>query len=145
MMRGRPNGRGIGRQAWLVLLALALAACASSKDEKKVDANAFPTQYKSEIMRTIARVIDDPRDIRDAYLSDPVLDPSGPVHVYYSCVRSNSKNLNQQYAGTKDRVAYFYGGHISQLVDAPADLCAKAAYKPFPELERLCQAPNKCG
>ena len=44
------------------------------------------------------------------------------------------------YTGSKDRIAYFYGGHLNQLVEATKEQCGNAAYKPFPELEKLCLA-----
>jgi hypothetical protein len=43
-----------------------------------------------------------------------------------------------------DYVAYFYAGDITQFVKATGDVCAGAAYQPFPDLEKLCLA-QKCG
>ena len=42
------------------------------------------------------------------------------------------------YEGSTDRIAYFYGGHLNQLIEASKEQCGNAAYKPFPELEKLC-------
>ena len=47
---------------------------------------------------------------------------------------------SRNYAGSTDRIAYFYGGHLNQLVEATKEQCGNAAYKPFPELEKLCLA-----
>jgi hypothetical protein len=58
-------------------------------------------------------------------------------------VRLDSRDVNRQYTGIKDRMAIFYGGHLNQLIDATKDQCGNAAYRPFPELEKLCQA-KKC-
>ena len=45
-------------------------------------------------------------------------------------------------AGSKDRIAYFFGGHLNQLIEASTEQCGNAAYKPFPELEKLCLAAS---
>jgi hypothetical protein len=58
-------------------------------------------------------------------------------------VRSDSRNANKEYMGSKDRIGFFYGGRLNQLVEATKEQCGNAAYKPFPELEKLCQA-RKC-
>ena len=47
---------------------------------------------------------------------------------------------SQRIHGQQDRIGYFYGGHLNQLVEASKAQCGNAAYKPFPELEKLCQA-----
>ena len=49
----------------------------------------------------------------------------------------------RQYTGAKDRIGYFFGGHLNQLVDATKEQCGNAAYKPFPELEKICLG-TKC-
>ena len=94
-------------------------------------------------MTTLTNTLDDPTNVRDAYISEPTLRPAGKDERYVVCVRSNARNANKQYIGSKDRIAYFYGGHLNQLVDATKGQCGNAAYKPFPELEKLCQA-RKC-
>ena len=42
----------------------------------------------------------------------------------------------------KERIAYFYAGHLNQLVVATPEQCAGVAYKPWPELEKYCLAKN---
>lgn len=125
------------------LVALALAACSSDSKKAEPDPNILPTNYKQEIIDTLARELDDPTNVRDAYISEPVLRPAGKEQRYTVCVRANSRNLSRHYTGAKDRIGYFYGGHLNQLVDATKEQCGNAAYKPFPELEKFCLA-NKC-
>ena len=93
---------------------------------------------KTRFCAVFPKIVADPTNIRDAAIGDPTFDPSGPVHVYYICVRANPRDANHRYFGIKQYVGYFYDGHLSQFVDAPPNLCDKAAYKPFPELEKLC-------
>lgn len=129
--------------SWLAAaLAMALAAC-STKAPEVVDPNLFPTNYKNEILDTLTHSLDDPTNVHDAFISDPVLTPIGTNQRYTVCVRFNARDLSRQYVGSKDRVAYFYGGRINQLVEATPEQCGNAAYKPFPELEKLCLA-KKC-
>ncbi|HEY5167448.1 MAG TPA: hypothetical protein VII80_06575 [Pseudolabrys sp.] len=124
-------------------LAIALAACSSGSKEPEPAPNVIPTNYKREIIETLTRVLDDPTNVRDAYVSEPVLRPAGKEERYTVCVRSNSRNLMREYSGAKDRIAYFFGGHLNQLIDATKEQCGNAPYKPFPELEKLCLG-NKC-
>ena len=124
-------------------LPLILAACSSDKKETEENPNVFPADYKNEILTTMTTMLDDPTNVRSAYISDPILRAAGKDERYIVCVRSDSRNINGQYAGSKDRIAIFYGGHLNQLIDATKEQCGNAAYKPFPELEHLCQA-KKC-
>ena len=125
-----------------LLSMLALAACSTTK-EKPVDPNLFPTNYKKEILNTMKTLLGDPTNVRDAFISDPVLTPVGKEQRFTVCVRSNSRDAEHQYMGVKDRIAYFYAGALNQLVDAKPEQCANAAYKPFPELENICLT-KKC-
>jgi len=136
-----------GNAARLVLLsafAMALAACgSSSKTAPETEPNIVPTDYKNEILQAMTSALDDPSNIREAYISDPVLTQLDLSQRYTACVRFNARDLARNYVGSKDRIAYFFGGHLNQLVEATKEQCGKAAYKPFPELEKLCLA-NKC-
>ncbi len=137
-------GRNASKLASLCALGAVLAACTSSSNKPPPeDPNLFPTGYKQEILDTLSTTLDDPVNIRDAYISDPVLSPGGRDQRYTVCVRYNARNFRQQYAGSKDRIAFFYAGRLNQLVEPSNEQCSKAAYKPFPELETLCRA-KKC-
>jgi hypothetical protein len=91
----------------------------------------------------MTNTLEDPTNIRDAFISEPALRQAGKEERYVVCVRSDSRNANRNYTGSKDRIGYFYAGHLNQLIDATKEQCGNAAYKPFPELEKLCQA-KKC-
>ncbi len=128
---------------WLVpAIAMALMACSSSKTPE-LDPNIAPINYKQEILDTLMNTLGDPTNLRDAYISDPVLTSTGSNQRYTACVRFNARDASRRYTGSTDRIAYFYGGHLNQLVEATKEQCGNAAYKPFPELEKLCLA-NKC-
>ncbi|HXZ21597.1 MAG TPA: hypothetical protein VEH78_02405 [Pseudolabrys sp.] len=124
----------------LLLVILAVAACSSSGKAPEENPNQFPASYKTEILATMATTLDDPTLVRDAYISEPVIRRAGTEERYVVCVRSNSRNGAKQYEGSKDRIGYFYAGHLNQLVEAKDGQCANAAYKPYPELEKFCPA-----
>ena len=137
-------GRHVASLSLFSILAIALAACsgASNKDPES-DPNTVPTNYKQEILMSLTQTLDDPTNIRESYISDPILTKAGAGQHYTACVRFNARDMSHSYIGSKDRIAYFYGGHLNQLVEASKEQCGNAAYKPFPELEKLCQA-TKC-
>jgi phytoene/squalene synthetase len=107
-----------------------------------MDPNIFPSGFRQEILSTLSSTLDDPTNVRGAFISDPALIQAGKDQRYAVCMRFNARNLNRQYTGSKDRIAYFYGGHLNQLIDATQEQCGKAAYKPWPELEKYCLAKS---
>jgi hypothetical protein len=125
------------------VLAMALAACSSDKATKEPEPNILPTNYKQEVIDTLTRILDDPTNVRDAFISEPVLRPAGKEERYTVCVRANARNPSRHYTGAQDRIGYFFGGHLNQLIDATKEQCGNAAYKPFPELEKFCLG-TKC-
>ena len=135
--------RYVARLCLLFAFALTLLACSSSTKESEDNPNILPSNYKNEILNTMTESLDDPTNVRSASISDPALRNVGKEERYIVCVRSDSRDVNKQYTGIKDRMAIFYGGHLNQLIDATKEQCGNAAYRPFPELEKLCQA-KKC-
>jgi hypothetical protein len=127
----------------LSALGVSLLACSSDKKQAEENPNVFPSDYKNEILTTLTSSLDDPTNIRSAYITDPFIRPAGKEERYVVCVRSDSRNVARHYTGITDRIGYFYNGHLNQLVDATKEQCGNIAYKPFPELEKLCQA-KKC-
>lgn len=135
--------RCVARLCLLSTLAVSLLACSSDKKQAEENPNVFPADYKNEILTTMTNSLDDPTNIRSAYITDPFIRSAGKEERYVVCVRSDSRNLSKQYTGIKDRIGFFYGGHLNQLIEATKEQCANVAYKPFPDLEKLCQA-KKC-
>ncbi len=131
------------RVAIFALAAALLAACGSDFGSKKPDAtpnpNVMPASYRSDILSTVHRMLDDPTGIRDASIAEPALVQTGVETRYIVCLRYNAKNSEGGYSGLKDRAAYFYSGQLNAIVDASREQCGKAAYQPFPELEKLCR------
>ncbi|MCF8475493.1 MAG: hypothetical protein K9G60_00550 [Pseudolabrys sp.] len=135
-------GRQIAPFFVAAAIVLTLAACADKTDylgkPKPVEPNIYPANYRKEILLTITPLLIDPTNVRDAYISEPALNPVGKEQRYTVCVRANSRDGVGQYTGSIDRIAYFFGGQLNQLIDATPEQCGNAAYKPFTELQNYC-------
>lgn len=131
--------------------ALAMAACATGSSHREAG-NEFPANYKADILAIAQSYVNNPHQIKDAGISEPVLKQVGRSDRYVVCVRFNAKDLDGKYTGTKPRVATFRRGKLDQFGEAtpeqtakpgeifaqdPPDLCKDAVYQPFPELEKL--------
>jgi hypothetical protein len=126
------------RQPAAILLLIALGACTTSLNPPAADPNLFPTAYKKEIVDTLVATLTDPTNVRKAFISDPALAQADNAQRYTACVRYDARDANYHYMGSSDHIAYFYAGHLNQLIDATKEQCGNATYKPFPELENIC-------
>jgi hypothetical protein len=124
----------------LSVLMLTLGACSSDSNKvETVNPNIYPTKYKQQIIATLRNLLDDPTHVRNGSISDPLLMPVGNDQRYAVCMRFTERDVQSgQYDVSDTRIAYFFGGDLNQLVKAKDDQCAKAAYKPFPEVEKMC-------
>jgi hypothetical protein len=131
-----------------VLAGLLVGGCASNdpqSDVHKADweaMNAYPPNYRAEIVAYLRTYLNDPTGIREAMVSEPVLRPKGLGHRYQACVRytprkeAGSNMPVRDHAPTRDHLVTFVDGKLDSLQDAK-EQCANAAYAPFPELEKL--------
>ena len=142
------NGNAARRASLVLGVALLLGACghqfahANSDDDSGI--NAYPANYKADILAAMHVYLNDPTGIRDAAVSPPVLKQAGGETRYVACVKFNPKKNNTDYAGIRELAAVFLVGRFDHFMempkeqtDAPKDLCAGAAYTPFPELQKL--------
>jgi hypothetical protein len=137
------NG-GAARRASLFLgVTLLLGACGQhlgfgTDTSDNTDAlNAYPTNYKSNILAAMHAYLNDPTGIHDAAISEPALKSIGGLTRYVVCLKFNAKKNASEYAGVKEIAAAFLLGRFDQFVETAHDLCAGAAYAPFPELQKL--------
>lgn len=124
----------------LIIIALTLSSCAGGQhktDEEVV--NAYPTNYKTDILAAMRVYLNDPTAIRDASISEPVLKSASLIAPsrYMLCLRFNPKKTATVYEGTREVAAVFVAGRFDQFVETPKDVCAGVTYAPFPELEKL--------
>ena len=138
----------IRRVGLVVGLALLLSACAGQRRSgaygSAEEINTFPANYKADIQAAMHAYLNDPSGIRDAMVSEPVLKPATMAmpERYVACLRFNAKRTDTVYAGMKEIAAVFLAGRFDQFIDSPKeeqDLCANAAYTPFPELQTLAR------
>jgi hypothetical protein len=129
-----------GLEHLLLAFTLNLSACTIGhlfEDSSPGSPNVRPADYKSDILAMLRVYLNDPTQIRDAAVSEPMLQPIGKGERYIVCLRLNAKKNDRGYAGAKEYVAVFAGGRLDQLVEAKREQCDLAVYQPFPEAETL--------
>lgn len=125
--------------AGLICTAFVVSACGGVHNQGSVaaDPNVAPVNYKPEIQAFLRTYLNDPTNIRSAFISEPALMQVGGVQRYISCVKFNARKSSGEYEGSKDRLVVFLAGRLDTMVPAKPDQCAKAVYQPFPDIERL--------
>ncbi len=132
------------RRAGLLFLGLLLlGACAGHRfgfgghngDDGEI--NAYPVDYKSDILAAMHAYLNDPAGIRDAAISQPMLKEVAQGTRYIVCLRFNGKRDDGIYMGVKQIAAIFLAGRFQDFADVPREPCLSATYAPFPELEQL--------
>lgn len=121
---------------------LLLGACAHHhRDDADADIDsgidAYPTNYKSDILAAMHAYVNDPTGIRDSAIAQPMLKPVGSVKHYVACLRFNAKKSGNVYAGVKEIAAVFIAGRLDRFLDPAREQCAGVSYAPFPELGKL--------
>jgi hypothetical protein len=128
-----------------VLLSIALAACAGSgdggsvsyTDDRGVANQPFPTNYRAELLAFMKTYLNNPVGVRDAVMAEPVQRTVGGRLRYVSCVRFSPRDTDGSYLEARERAILYVDGRLDRIVEKAAELCAGAAYAPFPELEKL--------
>ena len=127
----------------VLLVSLGLAGCAGAEGpsaESIQAARTFPANYKAELLAYLRTFLNDPTNVRSAFVSEPKLERFGGVERYITCVRFDAKTAAGTYRGSRDHLASYFGGKLEQFVELRAeakDRCGSADYQPFPELEKL--------
>jgi hypothetical protein len=120
-----------------VLLPLGLAACAGTGSATDPEELVYPAGYRNDTIAFLRTYLNDPANVREASISEPVLRTSAGRTRYVACVRYNAKDTTGRYTGAKTRVAVFHLGRFDSFLETARDLCDAATYMPFPDLERL--------
>jgi hypothetical protein len=125
---------------WSMLLTiLLLGGCAAitQRAEREALINVEPKDYKADIIAFLRTYLNDPSQIREAGVSEPMLKTVGTDNRYVVCLRYNAKTTLGRYAGARDRLAVFVSGRFDRIVENAREQCKDVALAPFPELERL--------
>jgi hypothetical protein len=99
--------------------------------------NPFPVNYKPEILAFLRTYLNDPTNVHDAFITEPVMKTFGDKKRYVVCVSYNAKKTTGEYGGSKDRMAVFYVGRFNEFLENGREQCAGDKFQPFPELEHL--------
>jgi hypothetical protein len=139
--------RRLCRFALLVLLVAPLVACAGGSGEelyfsrpRNADvAQPFPANYRAELLAFMRTYLNDPTNVREASISEPVQRYLAGTRRYFLCVRYNARDSAGQYTGVADRAALYLDGRFDRLIEKPQEFCPAPTYAAFPELERLAR------
>ena len=118
-----------------------LAACAGQPKEGE---DVLPKDYRNDIKLLLQQTLDDPTNLRDTAVTEPRIDPNAPIKRYYSCVKYNAREqVTKRYKGVVEKLAVFHEGNLNQLIEPPPGMCPAAAYRPYPEIQKMCLG-TKC-
>ena len=127
-----------------MLLPLALTACLDSEDSRSTsfleDSNenqAFPTNYRAEMTAFMHTYLNNPVGVRDAMMAEPVQRTVGGRLRWVSCVRYSERQLDGTYRDPRERAVVFINGRLDRVAQNSGELCAAAAYAPFPDREKM--------
>jgi len=153
-VRRRRFGALLAAGLGTALIAVTLAGCGAERMrqerlEREESLNVYPGNYRADLVAALHAYLSNPANVRDAWVADPAIAQIGGQRKRYAaCVRFNARNSDGRYAGSKDILAVFASGRFDQFIEAPIDpesqgnatsfvkeLCDKAEYKRFPELE----------
>lgn len=133
------------RLAAIALAAFAVAGCAwsggndglSYTADRGVDDQTYPANYRSELLAFLRTYLNDPRGVRDAGIAEPAQKEVGGRRRYLVCLRFNARGTDGGYAGVKERGAMYIDGRLDRMIEDVSELCQRATYAPFPEMEKL--------
>ena len=132
------------RRAAILLLPIALAACAGSDesrsisytDDRGVANQPYPTNYRAEILAFMKTYLNDPVGVRDAVMAEPVQRTVGGRLRYVSCLRFATRDSAGSYREQRGAVLYV-DGRLDRVIENASEPCTGVAYAPFPELEKM--------
>jgi hypothetical protein len=133
------------RIAAILLLPIALTACAGSDeaksitytDDRGVSNQPFPNNYKNEILAFMKTYLNNPVGVRDAAMAEPVQRIVGGRLRYVSCLRFSARDSDGNYREPRERGVLYVDGRLDRILENAGDPCAGAVYAPFPDLEKL--------
>jgi hypothetical protein len=135
--------RTSGAVCLALALSVVLAGCNSdwlSARDRAMQANTKPPgpSYKADIVAFMRTYLNDPRGVRDAFISEPALRAMESSDRYTLCLRYTArKGGGNEYAASKDSLVLFRDGRFDRIIDNAREACKDAAYLPFRELEQL--------
>jgi hypothetical protein len=136
----------LAKRIAMVMLPVALTACAGSDDSRPISFmgsgggggnQPFPSNYRTEELAFMRTYLNNPVGVREAAMAEPVQrDVNGRTR-YVGCLRYAARDTDGNYREPRERAILFVNGRLDRVVENAAELCASAAYAPFPELEKM--------
>ena len=131
--------------AAILLLPVALAACASSDDGKSitftddrgVSDQPYPKNYRTEVVAFMHTYLNNPVGVHDAALAEPVQRTIGGRLRYITCLRFTPRESDGTYRQSRERAIVYVDGRLDRIVENASEPCAGAVYVAFPELEKM--------
>jgi hypothetical protein len=129
----------------ILLLPVALAACAGSEDNRGISYTAdrgvanqpYPNNYRPELLAFMKTYLNNPVGVHDAAMAEPVQRTVGGRLRYVSCLRFTPRESDGSYRDPRERAVLYVDGRLDRVVENASETCAGAVYVPFPKLEKL--------
>jgi hypothetical protein len=129
----------------ILLLPIALAACAGSDDGREAAVNIdtgtanqpFPENYRTELLAFMKTYLNNPVGVHDAAMAEPVQRTVGGRVRYVSCLRFTPRESDGSYRSPRERAILFVNGRLDRVVENASETCAGAVYAPFPDMEKM--------
>jgi hypothetical protein len=131
--------------AAILLLPIALAACAGSEDSRSitytddrgVSNQPYPNNYRAEVLAFMKTYLNNPVGVHDATMAEPVQRVIGGRLRYITCLRYSPRESDGNYREPRERAILYVDGRLDRLVENAAEPCAGAVFAPFPELQTM--------
>ncbi len=131
--------------AAILLLPIALAACAGSDesrsitytDDRGVSNQPFPNNYKTEILSFMKTYLNNPVGVRDAAMAEPVQRTVGGRLRYVSCVRFTARDTDGSTVSRASARFSLSTAGSTASPRTPASPAPARSYAPFPDLEKM--------
>jgi hypothetical protein len=133
------------KRAAILLLPLALAACAGSDESRSISYTndrgvadqPYPNNYRAELLAFMKTYLNDPRGVHDGAMAEPVQRTVGGRLRYVSCLRFTPRESNGAYGELRERAIVYVDGRLDHVIENAGEPCAGATYAPFPDLEKM--------
>jgi hypothetical protein len=131
--------------ASILLLPIALAACAGSDEGRSISFTAdrgvadqpYPNNYRLELQAFMKTYLNNPVGVHDAAMAEPVQRTVGGRLRYVSCLHFTPRESDGSYGEVRERAIVYVDGRLDHVVEKAGEICAGAVYAPFPELEKM--------
>jgi len=100
---------------------------------------AFPTDYRSQVVAFMRTYLNNPVGVRDAVMAEPVQRTVNGRVRYVGCLRFAERKADGTYRDPRERAILFINGRLDRMMQDSNEVCAGVPYAPFPELEHMTQ------